>query len=118
KAENAAVCGAEAPAFCDALTAFRDELLATGLAAEKKEMKTPITAHALHEKLLALKEACADFLQSKIDATASALAQVSCGEESDTAVREILESIETFDYEEAGEKIAALVQKLGAELSL
>jgi signal transduction histidine kinase/HPt (histidine-containing phosphotransfer) domain-containing protein/ActR/RegA family two-component response regulator len=111
KNADAGVCRAETEAFCNAMTQFRDALLATGLLATGAKKKRPVSSEWVREKVAALKDACARGESAVSDSLAAELETVHIDDASETAnviLAKIVAEAASFDYDKAISDINAL----------
>ncbi|MDR1622313.1 MAG: response regulator [Synergistaceae bacterium] len=110
-------CERETERFCEAMDFFRIRLLQTSLMEEpaKEGVKKKISAENLLEALENLHAACLGCDANAADAVVEPLVTVKFSENLDPLVEEICELVESFDYEEAVIKCAALKEILKME---
>jgi CheY-like chemotaxis protein len=111
KAADAVFCQSAGEPFCAALRDFRDALLKSGLmeATQEQKQKTPVTPEEFRALLQALRTALASYREQDIDQAVSRLKESAMDKQTDAVVEKICELAASFDYDEAEEKIAALL---------
>jgi signal transduction histidine kinase/DNA-binding NarL/FixJ family response regulator len=116
KAHVESFCLAKTDALCASILALRDHLLRTSLMAElereEREEKTAIDADVLRDKLERLKKSC---MEGKIEETNVAVAELKLAtldEKTDEGLRQILQSLKSYDYETAMRRIDDLTASL------
>jgi PAS domain S-box-containing protein len=122
KSDDPALCRVETEAFCEALGAFNASLRGTSLFREEAAApKTGISAADYAAKLEGFAELCGEGLPARVRAAAEELERFSVtdlsaafAETFASAVREALDLARSMDYDEAEEKLRALVEKIRA----
>jgi CheY-like chemotaxis protein len=101
---DAATCVAETDAICEAMSQFRDKLLATSLNLEgAPKEKHQATAEFVSEKLSALRDACIKGDSDTADAIAAELETAHVDDETDKILEEIVKAVAALEYETAQE---------------
>jgi hypothetical protein len=104
------IIGSETLPIIEAMTAFRDALLATSLMQKDNAQKTRIEKADLAEKLRVLSEACAAYKASDANRLTDELEKLSVDAETDAVLGKICAKVLALDYEDAVAIIAALLE--------
>ncbi|MDR0784322.1 MAG: diguanylate cyclase [Treponema sp.] len=114
RAEAVSVCRERTVTFCAALTDLQEKLRSTGLFASVRETgaKNKIGLDVLRDKLKVLKYACDGHNNKEIEARLADVRNVSFNEATDKSLRVIGTLIDSFDYDEAVDKIEGLLNSL------
>jgi diguanylate cyclase (GGDEF)-like protein len=113
RAEVASVCRERTITFCTALIDLQKKLRGTGLFTSLREtVPTKIRLGVLQDKLIALKYACNGHNSKEIEARLADIRNVSLSETADKSLLVISSLIDSFDYDEAVDKIDRLLHSL------
>ncbi|WP_010253789.1 response regulator [Treponema primitia] len=114
KSGDAETCRAGTGPFCTAMDRFYQALSETALGKDSgaKSEKTETSTEFIKEQLEHLKTACINCSGEDADRIAKSLESVTCGEGIDTALKRICQLIDSYDYDEALERIATLEDTL------
>jgi CheY-like chemotaxis protein/HPt (histidine-containing phosphotransfer) domain-containing protein len=97
---DTATCVAETDAIVDAMSQFRDKLLATSLGFEEPpKEKHQVTAEFISEKLAALMDACVKGDSDTANTIASELETAHVDDETDKILEEIVQAVAALEYE-------------------
>jgi HPt (histidine-containing phosphotransfer) domain-containing protein len=112
-AEGERVCVEKTDAALEAFLAFRARLMETSLFNEDKE-KQQMSVQDIAGQLRDLQEACNDFSSSDVSRIVGEIEHTSINPEIDAALAEVLKLISEIDYDEAVEKISAILEQIPA----
>jgi CheY-like chemotaxis protein/anti-sigma regulatory factor (Ser/Thr protein kinase) len=93
------VCRTETEAICEAMSQFRDKLVAAGLLAGMEKEKHSVSAEWVRGKLAALKDACTTGDSDAADAIAAELATAHVDDATDKMLEEIVQAVAGLEYE-------------------
>ena len=99
------VCLAETEAICNAMTQFRNKLIATGLSTAAAKEKHPESSEWVREKLAALKDACIIGDSGAADTIAAELESAYVDDATDKMLGEIVEAVASMEYEKVLETV-------------
>jgi signal transduction histidine kinase/CheY-like chemotaxis protein len=109
--ESLAICEEETEDFCIALSDFRNALIESG-ALEDAIEKTTVDASVIATGLESLARACDRGRPAEVNKAASRIKAISFDEKTNEEISAILTLCENMDYDEAAEKINALLKSM------